>query len=156
MPPVHPALFDSPEVAHRPDRRDHPVIDQVFLNAERLYGPGHRPSTSPRRIYRIGDPIIVEDPQDILFYELVAQWREETGGLSSPRSITNHPAYQQIIEMGTPVLRLIFKELRENGGWWYPALRALTGTNPVPDSARGRPSLNDKAWLEWGEENGYA
>ena len=90
-----------------------------------------------------------------LFHELVAQWQAATAGLSSPQAIAGHLAYQQIISMGQPALRLIFHELKYNGGWWYPALRALTGINPVPESAKGRPPLNDEAWLQWGRENDY-
>ena len=89
------------------------------------------------------------------FAELVKEWRSETGGLSSPKAITGHPAYQQIIKMGKSALPVIFRELQENGGWWYPALRALTGENPVPAEAKGRPPLSRKAWLEWGQRNGY-
>ena len=88
------------------------------------------------------------------FRQLAAQWKAETAGHSSPRAITGHPAYQQIIEMGPPAVPLILQDLAENGGWWYPALRALTGANPVPESAKGRPPQNDAAWLEWGRANG--
>ena len=89
------------------------------------------------------------------FAELVAEWRRGTGGLSSPRAIASHPAYQQIVQMGEMALPMIFQELLENGGWWYPALRALTGQNPVPEEAKGRPPLNREAWLDWGRRNGY-
>ena len=89
------------------------------------------------------------------FTELVADWRRGTGGLSSPRAIVSHPAYQQIIEMGNSAIPMIFQELQENGGWWYPALRALTGVNPIPEAAKGKPPLNREAWLEWGRRNGY-
>ena len=89
------------------------------------------------------------------FAELVSKWRRGTGGLSSPRAIVRHSAYQQIVQMGEPVLPMIFQELQENGGWWYPALRALTRQNPVPEEAKGQPPLNRDAWLEWGRRNGY-
>ena len=89
------------------------------------------------------------------FAELVERWRRGTGGLSSPKAITGHLAYQQIIQMGKSALPMIFRELQENGGWWYPALRALAGENPVPAEAKGRPPLNREAWLEWGRRNGY-
>ena len=89
------------------------------------------------------------------FVELVTEWRREIGGLSSPRAITSHPAYQQILKMGETALPFIFQELQENGGWWYPALRTLTGQNPVPEGAKGRPPLSREAWLEWGRRNGY-
>ena len=89
------------------------------------------------------------------FVELVEEWQRGTGGLSSPKAIAGHPAYQQIIEMGASAVPMIFQELEANGGWWYPALRALTGENPVPEEAKGRPPLNREAWLEWGRSNGY-
>ena len=89
------------------------------------------------------------------FSDLVASWRAGTAGLSSPRAIAGHPAYQRIIGLGEPVIPLILQDMKENGGWWYPALRALTGENPVPESAKGSLSLNDQAWLQWGLDNGY-
>ena len=89
------------------------------------------------------------------FTELVTSWRAETAGLSSPRAIAGHPAYQRIIELGETAIPLILQDMKENGGWWYPALRTLTGENPVPESAKGNPPLNDEAWLQWGLDNGY-
>ena len=150
MPTPHAAVSDRSDTRRHQDLYSHPAITQMLFNTEHVY------DTLLGCIQCIFVPQDLQEPKEVLFYKLVAQWREETGGLSSPRSITNHSAYKRIIEMGPPVVELIFKELRENGGWWYPALRTLTGANPVPDSARGRPSLNDNAWLEWGEANGYA
>ena len=89
------------------------------------------------------------------FAELVATWRTETAGLSSPKAMTEHPAYERIIGLGELAIPLILQDMKESGGWWYPALRTLTGENPVPESARGNPPLNDKAWLQWGTDNGY-
>ena len=89
------------------------------------------------------------------FTKLVTEWRKDTGGLSSPRAIAAHPAYKEIIEMGVAALPLIFQDLQKNGGWWYPALRTLTGENPVPKEAKGKPPLNREAWLEWGRRNDY-
>ena len=93
---------------------------------------------------------------DERFRQLAAEWQSETAGLSSPQAIAGHLAYLEIIALGRPALPLIFRELKHNGGWWYPALRALTGANPVPESAGGDRALNDEAWLRWGAENGYA
>ena len=89
------------------------------------------------------------------FLRLADEWKSETARLSSPRAIAEHPAYQEIIAMGKPVLPLVFRDLKSNGGWWYPALRTLTGANPVPERAEGKPPRNDDAWLHWGQENGY-
>ena len=99
------------------------------------------------------NPVLASLHQE--FAELLATWRGETAGLSSPRAIAGHPAYQQIITLGEPVIPLILQDMKDNGGWWYPALRALTRQNPIPESAKGSPPLNDEAWLHWGTENGY-
>ena len=87
------------------------------------------------------------------FNKLVSQWKSETGGLSSPRAISQHPCYLEIIKMGEEVLPLIFYDLKNNGGWWYPALRAITGVNPVSDDARGNIELNTEQWLKWANDN---
>ena len=89
------------------------------------------------------------------FRRLTETWREETGGLSSPGQIAAHPAYQQIISMGRPVLPLILEELRASGGHWYVALHAITGASPVPPEASGRARLVRDAWLQWGRDNGH-
>jgi superfamily II DNA or RNA helicase len=90
------------------------------------------------------------------FLQLLSEWRKETAFQSSPRAITGHSSYQQIIDIGKPALPFIFEDMQENGGWWYPALRAITGDNPVPREARGSRTLNDEAWLRWGQDRGYA
>ncbi len=74
------------------------------------------------------------------FSKLTEAWREETGGLSSPSQIAAHPAYQQIISMGRPVLPLIREELQASGGHWYVALHAITGDSPVPPRRRDAPA----------------
>ena len=89
------------------------------------------------------------------FAVLVETWKRDTAGLSSPRQIINHDAYIEITRMGSVALPLILDDLQRNGGWWYPALRGITGNNPVPESARGNILLIDQAWLEWGRENGH-
>ena len=89
------------------------------------------------------------------FKKLTETWREETGGLSSPSQIASHPAYQQIISMGRPVLPLILADLEARGGQWYLALRAITGASPVPPEASGRARLVRDAWLQWGRDHGY-
>ena len=90
------------------------------------------------------------------FLQLLSEWRKDTAFQSSPRVITSHSAYQKIIDIGEPALPFIFEDMRKNGGWWYPALRAITGDNPVPRDARGNRTPNDEAWLRWGQDNGYA
>ena len=93
-----------------------------------------------------------EEPLAKKFARLVRQWREETAGFSSPTMIASNRAYLSMIALGRPSIPLMLKELRDNGGFWYPALRAVTDDNPVPASARGKTRLMKKAWLQWGRQ----
>lgn len=111
---------------------------------------------APAAVYGAAEATAAGLLLDERFRELAAEWQSETAGLSSPRAIAGHPAYLEIIALGRPALPLIFRELKHHGGCWYPALRALTGANPVPDSAGGDRAGKDAAWLRWGQENGYA
>ena len=100
------------------------------------------------------------------FAELAKQWIKETAFHSNDYFIVNHPAYRQIIEMGEAALPLIFREMEMNGGHWFWALQIITGANPAPEEAWGkvegapgwiRYKVREiqKAWLEWGREQGY-
>lgn len=89
------------------------------------------------------------------FQRLVHQWHTETDGLSSPTQITSNQAYLKIIALGPSIIPLILTELEGRGGYWYPALRAITDVNPVPETARGRPRLINEAWLAWGRKQEY-
>jgi hypothetical protein len=88
------------------------------------------------------------------FDELALSWSTDTAHLSSPIKLMKHPAYQRIIALGAPVLPLILRDLSENGRFWFPALNAITGENPVPDDAAGDIERMTSAWIEWGRENG--
>ena len=89
------------------------------------------------------------------FNELVKIWHKETDYYSFTDKVVGHPAYRQIIEMGQPVLPLIFREMEQNGGDWFEALRILTGANPFREEMRGKVIAREKAWLEWAKEHGY-
>lgn len=89
------------------------------------------------------------------FQRLAARWRDETAILSNVDEMTRHPAYQQIIGMGPPAVPLILKELARESDFWFWALSAITGQDPIPDSAVGRVEAMRAAWLNWGRENGY-
>jgi hypothetical protein len=88
------------------------------------------------------------------FRDLTKQWKAETEFLSSPDDIAMHPAYQQIIGLGSAAVPLILRELEREPGQWFWALRAITGEDPVPASDRGRVSAMAAAWVRWGRERG--
>lgn len=89
------------------------------------------------------------------FADLTEQWQKETAHLSSTLTIAMHPAYQQIIGMGKPVLPLIFKRLIMGSGHWFWALSAITGENPVNPEDAGHVEKMREAWLSLGRERGW-
>jgi hypothetical protein len=90
------------------------------------------------------------------FQILVAWWREGTMYLSSPTESARHPAYQQVIAMGPAVIPLILRDLRDNGGNWYIALRNLVADPPyITAEAASNTQAVISEWLGWGRRHGY-
>ena len=89
------------------------------------------------------------------FLDLVATWKRERGPHSSSARLAEHPAYQQIIGMGSEVIPLLLRELEREPDHWFRALHALTDANPVPAESRGNIKEMATAWLRWGREQGY-
>ena len=96
-----------------------------------------------------------EDGMETQFRELVDQWQEETGMLSSTSKKAIHPAYQEIIGMGEKAIPMILRELEERPSHWFFALQSMTGENPVPPEAAGHVGKGADAWIKWGREKGY-
>lgn len=90
----------------------------------------------------------------VAFEELVLSWSSATAHLSSPTKLVEHPAYRQIIGLGPAVLPLMLRDLAENGRFWFPALNAITGENPVADDTAGDIERMTEAWIRWGHANG--
>lgn len=90
------------------------------------------------------------------FAVLARNWRAERGVLSSARQMAKNDNYRRIIEMGKRAVPFILEDLRKNPpDHWSVALHAITDVNPVPDDARGRLQEMAKAWVAWGEAQGY-
>ena len=96
----------------------------------------------------------IDEGLRVAFEELALTWSAGTAHLSSPGKLIEHPAYRQIIGLGPSVLPLILRDLQETGRFWFPALGAITGENPVPDHAAGDVERMTDAWLQWGRANG--
>ncbi len=98
-----------------------------------------------------------EVPLEILnkFYILAKRWESEVEGYSSTAQTSDHPAYQEIISMGTQVVPLLLKELKNNPIFWLSALNEITGINPIKPEQRGKIKQMAEAWLEWGRNQGY-
>ena len=89
------------------------------------------------------------------FRRLESIWTAETGYLSDPKEIVNHPAFQEIIRMGVSVVPFMLRDLGERPRLWVWALPDITGADPVPESDRGNIRKMSDAWLRWGKEHGY-
>lgn len=88
--------------------------------------------------------------------ELLERWRAEVAHLSSSTQITGHPAYQELIALGAPVLPILFRDLEQSrDGHLSKALTLITGARPVPPEARGRIDQIAACWLVWAREQGY-
>ncbi len=90
-----------------------------------------------------------------IFHELADAWRRERGPTSSVERMAMQPAYQRIIGLGQPAIRLILNELQARPDHWFWALRSITGENPVLLEHMGNVKLMSQDWLSWGKERGY-
>lgn len=97
------------------------------------------------------------DPDDLerVFNRLVQNVLAATRSESSTQRISMHPAYQQIIGLGQPVVPLLLREVERKSGRWFWALKAITREDPVPKSDRGKTRKMIDAWLNWGNQKGY-
>jgi hypothetical protein len=89
------------------------------------------------------------------FKRLLELWRKETEYMSSMTQAFLHPAYQEIVGMGKEALPFIFRAMEQNPDWFFWALRAITGENPVRTEHRGRLKEMTIDWIEWAKEKGY-
>jgi hypothetical protein len=90
------------------------------------------------------------------FQQLMSRWLSETSHLSRLDQVYMHPAYQQIIGMGSEALPYIFKELSKPIGRWFWALSSITGYQPFEGERGITTEHMKKAWAEWGNQHGYS
>ena len=89
------------------------------------------------------------------FQRLATVWHEQTDYLSSMSEASSHPAYQEIIRLGPPVVPLLLRDLQDNHTHWFAALHAITGAQPIAkDLAANIPKMVE-GWLRWAKKNGY-
>jgi hypothetical protein len=89
------------------------------------------------------------------FRQLEATWTAETGYLSSYQDIVEHPAFREIIGLGTAVVPLMLRDLQERPRLWVWALPEITGADPVPPGEGGNIAKMSEAWLRWGRAHGF-
>lgn len=137
-----------------------PYATKLSGGARTVVAHGATPEESERRATRswqVRDQQLADAAQHgtdeglrVIFEELVASWSSATAHLSSPSKLIEHPAYRQIIGLGASVLPFLLRDLAESGRFWFPALNAITGENPVPDDAAGEIERMVEAWVGWG------
>ena len=71
-------------------------------------------------------------PLEFHFLVLAAQWKQGSLFESSPWRMATHPAYQRIIGLGRHAVPLILGQLAQEPDFWFEALAAITGEQPVP------------------------
>jgi len=87
--------------------------------------------------------------------QLVAAWRAEKAFTSSMTALEGSPHYRNIIALGMPVVPLLLRELERDPDYWFEALRAITGEDPVPPEDRGDLIRMTDHWLTWAKRKGY-
>ncbi|MHB1560123.1 MAG: hypothetical protein ACYC61_21950 [Isosphaeraceae bacterium] len=89
------------------------------------------------------------------FHRLAEEWKSETAPLSSIRLKKEHPAYHQLVAMGEPAIPLILADLARKPSHLFWVLRDITNMNPAdPVVARDFRDVI-RAWIEWGQAQGY-
>ncbi len=89
------------------------------------------------------------------FHNLASQWIKEIADISSTVEMAKHPIYQEIINMGKPVIPFMLEDLSQNPLYWLMALRQITQENPVQPRHKGKIKQMAEDWLNWGRKNGY-
>jgi hypothetical protein len=89
------------------------------------------------------------------FRQLAEEWHKAVAYHSSSTVRSNHPAYQEIINLGPEVVPLLLRDMEENHTHWFTALRRITGADPAPESAAGNIPQMVEAWLDWAKDKGY-
>ena len=94
-------------------------------------------------------------PPEMEFWRLAMEWKRDTYWDSSVTQKILHPNYQQIIGMGPAAVVWILKALRIEPDFWFDALTAITGEQPVSVANAGDMQAMADDWLAWGRRNGY-
>ncbi len=103
-------------------------------------------------------PATAKDPETLedRFNRLADEWERDTAHFSSIRRRARHPAFQEIVAMGTGAIPLLLRALMARSAHYSAVLHAITGASPTPREDWGKMDRVAQAWLRWGHENGYS
>lgn len=129
----------------------------VILNRakRRKAGTGLVSPVRLRRVEAKHTTVIRIRPLEKSFQRLAEKWSDDTQFTSSLTAVTSHPAYNEIIKMGKPALPLILKELNSKGGYWFAALKRISGEDPTSPDSAGYYDKQREEWLAWGQKHHY-
>ena len=107
------------------------------------------------------EPAALETTQEnwLKFKQLVDEWRQERGMMSSIIESAVCPAYQSIIGMGEVAVPFLIATLESEGDepdQWFWALKAITRVDPVREEDRGNYPAMAASWLDWAKRPSYA
>jgi len=75
---------------------------------------------------------------------------------SSLSNIESHPDFNRLISFGLSIVPLLLQHLQKDPDWvCLIALRRITGQWPCQKHAAGILLEISKAWVVWGQNNGY-
>ena len=137
-----------------PSRIAHMKVDRDLILKEHIrvsFGNAH---VLMRDVQAALEPAKIDVSIGQRISELADQWRRETGHLSSIERKAMHPAYQEIIAIGSKGVPHVLRELKEHGGHWFWALRYMTGVD-LGEDCQSVGELREH-WLDWGRKHNYA
>lgn len=83
------------------------------------------------------------------FERLAVWWESGTMHFSSSRMMKEHPAFQQLVDLGPDIIPLAMERLkRDLGVFWFLVLLELVD-NPPDTAVEGDMAEMRKRWVEW-------
>ncbi len=115
------------------------------------YGRNFSVDDSKRQQIEPIDWSVVGPYRAVRIKNLITKWRAETCYASSVSEKIKNPEFKEIVEMGDSAVPYIISELKTAPDFLFMALHLITGIDPTPDSAKGKPREMIEAWLLWAE-----
>jgi hypothetical protein len=88
------------------------------------------------------------------FQTLRADWLRSVFLASDTIARREHPAFQEILELGRPAVKILLEDMKTHGVNWCAALYFITGEQPVSAEHLYVSELAMADWLKWGSNHG--